>query len=133
MTRCLRGDMGHSVNPYKKIKGLYGPEMMSKYVASIVYENPPHAYSTAERAYSQMQDARSNECIVITGESGSGKTEASKICMNYIAYLASGSCKVRTPISAQNQSKHDCPLAQCRYCEKLSFSYYWTCALHLIA
>ena len=37
----------------------------------------------------------SNECIVITGESGSGKTEASKLCMNYIAFLASKSKDVQ--------------------------------------
>jgi len=68
-----------SVNPYKQISGLYGQNVMKKYVGKKAYQNTPHAYAVAERAYRNMQLSASNECIVITGESGSGKTEASKV------------------------------------------------------
>ena len=49
----------------------------------------------AERAMRSMLDYGTDECIVITGESGAGKTEASKLCMNYIAYLAGKSQRVQ--------------------------------------
>ena len=42
-------------------------------------------YAVAEQAYKQVKRFRKNTCILISGESGSGKTEASKIIMNYIS------------------------------------------------
>ncbi|CAK9015068.1 Myosin IE heavy chain, partial [Durusdinium trenchii] len=89
------GEVLIAVNPYKSISGLYGSSVMKKYVGKKAYQNNPHAYAIAENAYRSMQLSTSNECIVITGESGSGKTETSKFVMNYIAALSSKSKKVQ--------------------------------------
>ena len=50
-----------------------------------MYELPAHIYGIVETAYRSMKAYQSDQCILITGESGSGKTEASKIIMQYIS------------------------------------------------
>jgi len=94
------GEVLISVNPYKVISSLYGPSVIKKYIGKKDYENSPHVYGVAERAYRSMQLSTSNECVVITGESGSGKTEASKKVMEYVAAMASKSKKVQTIVSS---------------------------------
>ena len=80
-----------STNPYKDIPGLYGPAKIRKYVGKKPFENPPHVYAVAESAYRSMTVSLTNQCVVITGESGSGKTEASKKVMEYVAEMSSNS------------------------------------------
>lgn len=86
--------IGHvvvSMNPYKKVN-LYTPELIEKHRGGNMYELPPHIFSVADDAYRNMRDRNVDQCILITGESGAGKTEASKIIMKYIAAV-SGSSK----------------------------------------
>lgn len=72
------GDVLLSVNPFKNIKGLYGDEAIAAYIHKSPIENPPHVYTIAESAYRAMSSENENQCVLITGESGAGKTEASK-------------------------------------------------------
>ena len=66
----------------------------------------PHIYCTAERAYVTMKKKKHNQCIVVSGESGAGKTEANRQLMNYLIWRG-GAARPRTVV-AHTQS-HSCP------------------------
>ncbi len=51
-------------------------------------EMPPHLYSIADNAYASMIRDRENQSMLITGESGAGKTENTKKVIQYFAYVA---------------------------------------------
>ncbi|XP_069763279.1 unconventional myosin-XV isoform X2 [Narcine bancroftii] len=73
-----------SVNPYK-MYNIYGTDTVLKYKGKSFMDNPPHLFAIANAAYSKMVDAKHNQCIIISGESGSGKTEATKLVLRYLA------------------------------------------------
>jgi myosin heavy subunit len=57
------------------------------YKKKICNEVPPHIFWTADRAYQRMIAEKTRQCIVISGESGSGKTESTKLIVEHIIYL----------------------------------------------
>ncbi|CAK6437606.1 unnamed protein product [Pipistrellus nathusii] len=73
-----------SVNPYRMF-GIYGLEQVHQYRGRALGENPPHLFAIANLAFAKMLDAKQNQCIIISGESGSGKTEATKLILRYLA------------------------------------------------
>uniref|UniRef100_A0A672YL69 Myosin XVAa n=1 Tax=Sphaeramia orbicularis TaxID=375764 RepID=A0A672YL69_9TELE len=75
-----------SVNPYK-MYNIYGTDMVLLYKGRALGENPPHLFAIANAAYSKMMDAKHNQVIIISGESGSGKTEATKLVLRYLAAI----------------------------------------------
>ncbi|KAL6102536.1 myo15a [Pungitius sinensis] len=75
-----------SVNPYK-MYNTYGTDMVLLYKGHALGENPPHLFAIADAAYSKMVDAKHNQVIIISGESGSGKTEATKLVLRYLAAI----------------------------------------------
>ncbi|XP_019719970.1 unconventional myosin-XV-like [Hippocampus comes] len=82
---CI-GSILVSVNPYK-MYNIYGTDMVLQYKGRALGENPPHLFAIANAAYSKMMDAKHNQVIIISGESGSGKTEATKLVLRYLVAL----------------------------------------------
>nr|XP_057906331.1 unconventional myosin-XV isoform X2 [Doryrhamphus excisus] len=80
------GSIVVSVNPYK-MYNIYGTDMVLQYKGHSLGENPPHLFAIANAAYSKMIDAKHNQVIIISGESGSGKTEATKLVLRYLVAL----------------------------------------------
>ncbi|XP_022087036.1 unconventional myosin-Ib-like [Acanthaster planci] len=78
------GSVVVSVNPYKKLP-LYTLDKIQEYRGMNLYELPPHIYAIADDAYRDMRDKNRDQCVIISGESGAGKTEASKVVMQYVA------------------------------------------------
>ncbi|KAG7204040.1 hypothetical protein KM043_001899 [Ampulex compressa] len=78
------GEVCVSVNPYRTTN-IYDDNHINKYKDRELFENPPHIFAIADAVHREMKQQGRDTCIVISGESGSGKTEASKIIMKYIA------------------------------------------------
>ncbi|XP_077947358.1 unconventional myosin-Ib isoform X6 [Gasterosteus aculeatus] len=78
------GSVVISMNPYRALP-IYTPEKVEEYRNRNFYELSPHIYALADEAYRSLRDQDKDQCILITGESGAGKTEASKLVMSYVA------------------------------------------------
>nr|XP_049692956.1 unconventional myosin-Ia isoform X1 [Helicoverpa armigera]XP_049692957.1 unconventional myosin-Ia isoform X1 [Helicoverpa armigera]XP_049692958.1 unconventional myosin-Ia isoform X1 [Helicoverpa armigera] len=73
-----------SVNPCRALP-LYSAELVRAYLARPPYQLPPHLYAITATAYRWVRDRNETQCIVITGESGAGKTEAARVCLQCAA------------------------------------------------
>ncbi|XP_076607744.1 myosin-1B-like isoform X2 [Chaetodon auriga] len=77
-----------TVNPYKWLP-VYNPEVVAGYRGKKRQEAPPHIFSISDNAYQFMLTDRENQSILITGESGAGKTVNTKRVIQYFATIAS--------------------------------------------
>jgi myosin-7 len=78
------------INPYKPLP-IFCPELVEAYSverSDLAEPLPPHNYDVACRAYRQMRKEGCAQGMVISGESGAGKTEATKICLDFLATVA---------------------------------------------
>ncbi|XP_065510609.1 unconventional myosin-Ia isoform X1 [Caloenas nicobarica] len=82
------GNVVISVNPYRPLP-IYTPEKVQEYHNCNFFAVKPHIYAIADDAYRSLCDRDRDQCILITGESGAGKTEASKLVMSYVAAVSS--------------------------------------------
>uniref|UniRef100_A0AAX7USQ5 Myosin heavy chain 7 n=1 Tax=Astatotilapia calliptera TaxID=8154 RepID=A0AAX7USQ5_ASTCA len=84
-----------TVNPYKWLP-VYNQEVVVAYRGKKRSEAPPHIFSISDNAYQYMLTDRENQSILITGESGAGKTVNTKRVIQYFASIAAGSGKKDT-------------------------------------
>ncbi|KAK7280632.1 hypothetical protein RJT34_25697 [Clitoria ternatea] len=77
-----------AVNPFKKVP-LYGNDYIEAYKSKAI--ESPHVYAITDTAIREMIRDEVNQSIIISGESGAGKTETAKIAMQYLAALGGGS------------------------------------------
>ncbi|XP_038519963.1 myosin-1 [Canis aureus] len=76
-----------TVNPYKWLP-VYNAEVVTAYRGKKRQEAPPHIFSISDNAYQFMLTDRENQSILITGESGAGKTVNTKRVIQYFATIA---------------------------------------------
>ncbi|CEG45326.1 myosin 29 [Plasmopara halstedii] len=81
-----------AINPYKQLD-VYSERHMTEYYGKAMGSLPPHVFALADHAYTQLIQGGAldpaNQSIIISGESGSGKTETTKIIMQYLARATS--------------------------------------------
>lgn len=94
------GEILISINPYRMIEGLYDIPPAQDELHDFDEDRVPHVFAVAHRAYHQMlQETRpekKNQSMIISGESGAGKTEAAKQVMKYLAVLSERFCRRAT-------------------------------------
>uniref|UniRef100_A0A8C6MSE9 Myosin IF n=1 Tax=Mus spicilegus TaxID=10103 RepID=A0A8C6MSE9_MUSSI len=83
-----------SVNPFKQMPYFTDREI-DLYQGAAQYENPPHIYALTDNMYRNMLIDCENQCVIISGESGAGKTVAAKYIMGYISKVSGGGDKVQ--------------------------------------
>ncbi|XP_035686559.1 myosin-6-like [Branchiostoma floridae] len=75
------------INPYQRLP-IYTDWVVSQYKGKRKTEMPPHLFAVADCAYSNMLQEHENQSMLITGESGAGKTENTKKVISYFALVA---------------------------------------------
>jgi len=87
-------DIVIAVNPYQWLTDIYADKVRMHYAQKIVWDKsdkdprmglPPHIYEVSSLCYKGLALEKQNQSILVSGESGAGKTETVKICMNHIA------------------------------------------------
>uniref|UniRef100_A0AAQ5XQN5 Unconventional myosin-VI n=1 Tax=Amphiprion ocellaris TaxID=80972 RepID=A0AAQ5XQN5_AMPOC len=73
-----------AVNPYYDIPKLYSPDTIKKYRGRSLGTLPPHVYAIADKAYRDMKVLKMSQSIIVSGESGAGKTENTKFVLRYL-------------------------------------------------
>uniref|UniRef100_A0A3P9K2G4 Myosin motor domain-containing protein n=1 Tax=Oryzias latipes TaxID=8090 RepID=A0A3P9K2G4_ORYLA len=79
-----------AINPYESLP-IYGEEVMDAYSGQDMTDMEPHIFSVAEEAYRTMTREERNQSVIISGESGSGKTVSAKFTMRYFAVVGGAS------------------------------------------
>lgn len=77
-----------AVNPFKRIGKLYSEEQIISYSKSVEYLSRPHVYAVAQQAYRTMKTTQVDQTILVSGLSGSGKTETVKFTIHYLSSIA---------------------------------------------
>ncbi|ROT72065.1 putative unconventional myosin-Ie-like [Penaeus vannamei] len=83
-----------AVNPFKQLP-YFGEREIEMYQGAAQYEVPPHIYSIADTMYRNMLIDSDSQCVIISGESGAGKTVSAKFIMNYITRISGGGQRVQ--------------------------------------
>ncbi|KAA8527842.1 hypothetical protein F0562_035289 [Nyssa sinensis] len=81
------GNILIAVNPFQRLPHLYDNHVMEQYKGVAFGELSPHPFAIADAAYRQMINEGLSQSILVSGESGAGKTENTKMLMRYLAYM----------------------------------------------
>ncbi|XP_031107658.1 myosin-9-like [Ipomoea triloba] len=81
------GNILIAINPFQKLPDLYSAQTMQHYKGAPLGELSPHVFAVADAAYRAMINEMKSNSILVSGESGAGKTETTKMLMHYLAFL----------------------------------------------
>ncbi|KAL2323471.1 hypothetical protein Fmac_027850 [Flemingia macrophylla] len=81
------GNILIAINPFQNLSHLYDTDMMQRYKGTRIADLSPHVFAIGEAAYREMITEEKSNSILVSGESGAGKTETTKMLMQYLAYL----------------------------------------------
>ncbi|KAJ4933126.1 hypothetical protein JOQ06_029962, partial [Pogonophryne albipinna] len=91
------GSILAAVNPYKQISGLYDSTAVDQYSKHQMGELPPHIFAVANECYRCLWKRHDSQCVLISGESGAGKTESTKLLLKFLSVMSQNSAG--TPLS----------------------------------
>uniref|UniRef100_A0A7N6AH58 Myosin X, like 1 n=1 Tax=Anabas testudineus TaxID=64144 RepID=A0A7N6AH58_ANATE len=91
------GSILAAVNPYKQIAGLYDSAAVDLYSKHQMGELPPHIFAVANECYRCLWKRHDSQCVLISGESGAGKTESTKLLLKFLSVMSQNS--TGTPLS----------------------------------
>ncbi|KAI4886741.1 hypothetical protein NFI96_015752 [Prochilodus magdalenae] len=80
------GDILIALNPFQGLS-IYSPQFSKLYHGAKRSDNPPHIFATADAAYQGMVTFCKDQCIIISGESGAGKTESAHLIVQHLTFL----------------------------------------------
>ncbi|XP_006442753.2 myosin-11 [Citrus sinensis] len=81
------GNILIAINPFQRLPHIYDAHMMQQYKGAPFGELSPHVFAVADVAYRAMVNEGKSNSILVSGESGAGKTETTKMLMRYLAFL----------------------------------------------
>ena len=86
-THC--GPLLVAINPYEEVSGLYSDAVLREHLEILSSdERLPHVWEVSARAYHAMMESGTDQAIIVSGESGAGKTESAKFLIRYLADAA---------------------------------------------
>eukprot|EP00057_Strongylocentrotus_purpuratus_P016460 XP_011670934.1 PREDICTED: myosin-IIIb [Strongylocentrotus purpuratus] len=100
------GDILVAINPFRDL-GIYGQKYADQYKQTKRKDNPPHIFAVSDLSYQFMLSGNAvggkrNQCIVISGESGAGKTESTKLIIKQLIELCKGKSQLEQQILQVN-------------------------------
>uniref|UniRef100_A0A8C3L7C3 Myosin VIIA n=1 Tax=Chrysolophus pictus TaxID=9089 RepID=A0A8C3L7C3_CHRPC len=87
LLQTYTGSILVAVNPYQLLP-IYSPEQIRLYTNKKIGEMPPHIFAIADNCYFNMQRNNKDQCCIISGESGAGKTESTKLILQFLAAIS---------------------------------------------
>eukprot|EP01090_Pellita_catalonica_P010685 TRINITY_DN2211_c0_g1_i3.p1 TRINITY_DN2211_c0_g1~~TRINITY_DN2211_c0_g1_i3.p1 ORF type:complete len:1734 (-),score=312.63 TRINITY_DN2211_c0_g1_i3:863-6064(-) len=90
-----------AINPFRMLP-IFTQEYVNQYVGKRIGQAPPHIFAVGEDCYSKMRDTKSNQSVLISGESGAGKTVTMKLILQYLAAMTNKHSEVEGKILESN-------------------------------
>ena len=96
------GPMLVAINPYQPLP-IYSPEVVKAYAASGRHKLPPHVFRLAADGFGELKLERKSQAVLISGESGAGKTETAKAVLRMLSYLSSAQVGQRRTVPCEHR------------------------------